>query len=1124
VICASSASRSWDQPLSWRSFRIRTAIACSLLGFTLVHYTVSILTPRLSPQIRCTPRAMINPTCVPHWQVSRADTMLAYTRCFPILFTFPLLAAVEFNRDIRPVLADKCFTCHGPDSKNRFTKLRFDTEPGAKQDLGGRLAIAPGDPANSEMIRRINSANPANRMPPPASGYKLTGAEIDLIRRWIEEGAAWQQHWAWIRARRPELPKVHQTAWPRNSIDYFVLDRLEQERLSPSPEAGREYLIRRVTLDLTGLPPAPAEVDAFLADTSPDAYEKVVDRLLASPRYGERMAQQWLDAARYADSHGYQSDGERPMWRWRDWVIGAYNRNMPFDEFTVDQIAGDMLPRPTIEQRVASGFNRNHRQNGEGGIVPEEYQVEYVVDRVDTTATVWLGLTLACARCHDHKYDPFTQKEFYQVFAYFNNIPEKGLIRKSDNAEPFAPAPDLEQQEVMRGLERAAAAAEKAFAGLEPERVASQRKWEESLDRSKPLDWSITHGLAARYSLSGNAAADVAKDKAGQPVPGIWREGDPEFLDGRIGRAASFDGKRYLDAGDAAPLGKDEKFTFAGWVNPTAPNGAIISRATDIAESDDYGTYSGYGLFLKDRKLQVSLIARWPDRLLRVETEQPVELNHWSHVVASYDGSSHADGVRIYIDGQSAKLATLMDDLNAGFAAKQPLRIGAGGGPSNRFGGRMDDVRVYQRVLSQEEAAVVATPESIADIAALPSDKRTRAQADKIRLYFLEAQAPPAIAQAWREQISSREKYELFLRSLPTVMVMEEMPVPRTAHVLIRGVYDRPGEKVNPAIPAILPPLPPGVPNNRLGFARWLVEPSNPLTSRVAVNRFWEMYFGTGLVKTLNDFGSQGEWPSHPALLDWLATEFIHTGWNVKAMQKLIVTSASYRQSSKVTPELLLRDPENRLLARGPRLRLPAEMIRDQVLEVSGLLVDKIGGPAVKPYQPAGLWKEILSADYPQDHGESLYRRSLYTFWRRTAPPPSMMNFDAAGRETCVVRRSRTNTPLQALDLMNDVTYLEAARMLAERMMREGGQGPGERIAFAFRLATARRPAPAESEVLVKGFHYHLDKYLPDRQAALKYLSYGEHPRDEKLDPAELAAYTAIASLILNLDETITKI
>ena len=1044
---------------------------------------------------------------------------------FLLLAALPLSGAVEFNRDIRPILSDKCFTCHGPDSKNRLTKLRFDTEAGAKQDLGGRFAIVSGDPARSEMIRRITASNPATRMPPATSAYKLTAVEIEQIRRWIEEGARWQQHWAWIAPQRAEVPKVREGSWPRNPVDSFVLERLEREGLHPSPEADRERLIRRVTLDLTGLPPVPADVDAFVADQSANAYEKVVDRLLASPRYGERMAERWLDAARYADSHGYQTDGEREMWRWRDWVIDAFNQNMPFDRFTIEQIAGDMLPNATLDQKIASAFNRNHRANAEGGIVPDEYQVEYVVDRVSTTATVWMGITLGCARCHDHKYDPFSQKEFYRVFAYFNNVPEKGRIRKVGNTEPMIPAPTREQQPVLRELERKLEAGQAKFAALEPELANAQRRWEQSLDRSQPLNWSIVRGLTNHYALSDKAGNDVPKGGGnGQPALGTWREGTTAFVDGQTGRAAVFDGKLFLDAGDTAAFNQDSRFTLAAWVNPAEPSGALITRTPDVSEKEGRGEFlQGYGLFLKAGKLQFTLVSRWNDNAMQVETERAIALNRWTHVLVTYDGSRTGDGVRIYVDGKLEKQTVLLDDLTSATKVKEPLRIGAGGGSANRFRGRMEDVRLYDVALSPEQAAVVATAQSIRDIAALGRARRNQAQADKIRLYFVENHAPADVAQAWKELLAAREERDRFVATLPTVMVMQEMPTPRETHVLIRGAYDKPGEKVTAGLPAVLPALPPGTPNNRVGLARWLVDPSNPLTARVIVNRFWEIYFGTGLVKTVDDFGSQGEWPSHPALLDWLATEFMRTGWNMKAMHRLIVTSATYRQSSRVAPELQQRDPENRLLARGPRFRLPAEIVRDQALFAAGLMVEKIGGPSVRPYQPAGLWKEILNEDYSQDHGESLYRRSLYTFWRRTAPPPSMMNFDAAGRETCTVSRSRTNTPLQALDLMNDTAYLEAARVLAARVMRVGGSTPAERIALAFRLVTGRRPAAGEIEVLLHGFHYHLDKYLTDRQAAIHYLSQGEHARDETLDPAELAAYTVIASLILNLDETITK-
>ena len=991
---------------------------------------------------------------------------------------------VEFNRDIRPILSDKCYSCHGPGVANRQTKLRFDTESAAKQDLGGRFAIVPGDLEKSVIISRITAANPAMRMPPVRSVYKLSDHEIELIQRWIQQGAVWQKHWSFIPPKRRQLPGVKQDNWPRNPIDNFVLAHLEHEGVSPSPEADRERLIRRVTLDLTGLPPTPAEIDAFLNETSPAAYEKVVDRLLASPRYGERMAARWLDAARYADTNGYQTDGERSMWRWRDWVIDAFNHNMPFDQFTVEQIAGDMLPNATLDQKIATGFNRNHRGNGEGGIIPEEYAVEYVVDRVDTTATVWLGLTLGCARCHDHKYDPFTQKEFYQVFAYFNNVPEKGNAWKYGNSPPVVQAPTAAQQADRAALDAGLAAAESAFAKLKPELMRAQAAWEKTDARSAQVDWTITRDMVVQRRLAGNM---------------------------------SFNGKRSVEVEDVAGFGFYDKFTLSAWVRPTAPTGAIITRAEDVPEGE------GYGLYLKDGKLQVNLVKRWLDDALRVETERVLELNQWHHVLMTYDGSRTADGVRIYIDGASQKLKINLDALNQSFDTGQPLRIGAGGGAENRFQGQIHDARVYKIALTPEDAAVAATDTPIPAIAQIPADKRTHAQSDKITLYFLERDAPLHIQSAWKQLTELRSQRQRFIEALPTVMVMQERPTPRDTFVLLRGAYDRPGEKVSPGLPAVLPPLPAGCPNNRLGFARWLVDPSNPLTARVIVNRFWQMYFGVGLVKTVEDFGSQGEWPANLELLDWLATELIRTGWDVKAMQKLIVMSATYRQSSKVTPELLQRDPENRLLARGPRVRLSAEMIRDQSLALSGLLVEKIGGPSVKPYQPAGLWKELGGEDYKQDTGEGLYRRSLYTFWKRAVPPPSMINFDAAGREACTVRENRTNTPLQALDLMNDPAYVEASRVLAERMMREGGGTTESRISLAFRLATARRPRTPELAILLDSFHRSLDRFHKDPPAATKLVSEGGRHRDETLDVCSLAAYTTVASLILNLDETVTK-
>jgi len=992
---------------------------------------------------------------------------------------------VEFNRDIRPIFSDRCYTCHGPDQANRKTRLRFDTEAGAKQDLGGKhFAIISRDAANSTIMQRLSASNPAIRM--PLGGTPLTDKEIGLIRRWIEQGAKWEKHWSLIPPRRREFPSVDNKAWPRNGIDWFVLNRLEREGLKPSAEAGKEDLIRRVSLDLTGLPPTLAEVDAFLADQSPNAYEKVVDRLLASPRYGERMAAPWLAAARYADTNGYQTDAERYMWRWRDWVIDAFNRNMPFNEFTIEQIAGDMLPGATLDQKIASGFNRNHRGNGEGGIIPEEYAVEYVVDRVETTSAVWLGLTVGCARCHNHKYDPITQTEFYQLFAYFNNVPEKGKANKYGNSTPMIKAPTRGQQAQIAGIGHKLSAAEERFAALASGAERAQRSWEQSLDRSKPLSWSVERGISAQFRLDGDA-----EDR--------------------------FDGKRAAIEGDKGKFGFLDRFTLAAWIDPAASTGAIVTRTLDVPEGH------GWGLYLKDGKLQLNLVQRWLDDALRVETEDSLPLHQLHHVMATYDGSRVADGVHLYVDGKPQKLRILLDELNQDFGSNEPLRIGGGGGPDNRFAGEIRDVRIYGVALTPQEAAVVAVGPSITEIAAIPRARRTPAQSDKIAWYFLENQAPDPIRQAWRELVELRKQKDDFEDTVPTVMVMQEMPTPRETHLLIRGAYDRPGERVQPGVPAALPPLPDGAPNNRLGLAKWLADPANPLPARVVVNRFWQMYFGTGLVKTVEDFGSQGEWPAHLELLDWLATELVRTGWDVKAMQRLIVSSATYRQSSKATLELLQKDPENRLFARGPRFRLPPEVVRDQALAIAGLLVERIGGPSVKPYQPAGLWKEINGQEYPQDHGEGLYRRSLYTFWKRTAPPPTMMTFDAAGREVCVVRESRTNTPLQALDLMNDVAYLEAARVLAEHMMTEGGATPAERIAFAFRRATARAPFEAENRILLDSFQYYRDTYQTDPGAARKLVSQGEHPRNDKLDASELAAYTTVASLILNLDEVVTK-
>jgi mono/diheme cytochrome c family protein len=1011
---------------------------------------------------------------------------------------------VTFNRDVRPILSDICFQCHGPDKNKRKADLRLDAEEALFDDRGGYRILVKGKPDQSELYRRITAPEGEGHMPPKASGRKLTPAQIDSIRHWIEQGAVWQKHWAFMTPTRPSLPPVKNPDWTRNGIDHFVLARLEKEGLTPSREADRTTLIRRVTLDLTGLPPTPAEVDAFLADTGPDAYERLVDRLLASPGYGERMAIPWLDAARYADTNGYQSDGNRTMWRWRDWVIEALNANMPFDQFTVEQLAGDLLTHPTLEQRIATGFNRNHRGNAEGGIIPEEYAVEYVVDRVDTTATVWLGLTLGCARCHSHKYDPFTHKEYYRLFAFFNNVPERGKAVKYGNSPPMIPAPTRAQRKQLANLDARLQAARRAFAALGPQLERAETAWARKRDSARPITWDFRPGLVAHFPLDGSGK-------------GTFKGGEATFVPGPVGKAARFDGKGFLDVGNVGDFGFYDKFTLAAWVFAADQRGGVVlSRMADTDRSD------GYSLELRGGKVQLNLVKRWLDDALRVETVKALAPGCWHHVAATYDGSRTVRGVALYIDGQRQELKINLDDLNQSFQTKAPFRIGAGGGAESRFHGNISDVRVHDDSLSAEEVELVATPEPISKIAALPASKRTPRQAHKLRACFLDHDAPASIRKTWQQVLALREERQRLRESFPTTMVMEEMPRPRDTFVLLRGQYDKPGEKVTPGVPAVLPPMSRGAKANRLGLARWLVSRDNPLTARVTINRYWQMFFGTGLVKTAEDFGVQGEPPSHPELLDWLAREFMRS-WDVKAMHRLIVTSATYRQSSRVSRTLIQKDPDNRLLARGSRMRLSAERIRDQALAVSGLLVERLGGPSVKPYQPKGLWEELAGTAYKQDRGENLYRRSLYTFWKRTIPPPSMTSFDATAREACTVHRSRTNTPLQALTLMNDVTFVEASRALAQRVLREGGKSHAERLTLAFRLATGRRPRPQELMVLELGLRQYLADYRKNQASARKLVRVGDSGPPRNVNVSELAAYTTVASMLLNLDEVVTR-
>jgi len=962
------------------------------------------------------------------------------------------------------------------------------------------------------------------RMPPPASGRTLSAKQVELLRRWIDEGAKWDTHWAYVAPKRLEPPRVAAPSWSRNAIDNFILARLEREGRKPSPPADKVTLLRRVTLDLTGLPPAPAETDSFLKDTSPDAYEKRVDQLLSSPHYGERMAMEWLDLARYADTHGYHIDSHRDMWRWRDWVINAFNRNLKFDQFTIEQLAGDLLPGATVDQKIASGFNRNHMINFEGGAIPEEYQVEYVVDRVETTSNVWMATTLGCARCHSHKYDPITQKEFYQFFAFFNTVSEEGLDGRTGNAKPFLALLSQEQKTRFEELTSAISAKEDALS--EKEVAPVQEKWEKSLVGK--IAGSPRNGLTAHYELDGSLS-----DVSGRYQHGRTVSGDPTFGSGQVGKAVSFDGDSQVSFGSVGAFERSDPFSLAVWLRGSGNTPIAVFQKIDNPE-----TRRGYEFLFDDLELvgiqkraahlTIRLTSHWPDGAIQIRTTRKLTLGDWYHVALTYDGSARAAGLHLYINGKLHQTEVLQDNLSGTIKTDAELQVG-NKGLGKPFRGNIDDLRLYERVLDAAEVEQLAIHYPIQTILSGVSGKRSKEENARVRDYFLTYAAPDALQKLYAELNSLRKEKEALEKAIPTVMVMSEMEKPRETFVLGRGDYRNKTDKVSPGVPAVLSPLPQGVPPNRLGLAKWLVAPSHPLTARVAVNRYWQMYFGLGIVKTSENFGVQGEPPVHPELLDWLATEFTRTGWDVKAMQRLIVTSATYRQSSRVAPALLEKDPENRLLARGPRLRLPAETVRDNALAVSGLLNGDIGGPSVFPYQPKGLWDELAFGDgfsaqsFTPSTNKDLYRRSMYTFWKRTVPPPQLTTFDAPDREKCTARRALTNTPLQALVLMNDPTYIEAARWLAQRAMTEGGRDAGSRISFAFRGATARMPSPKEAHVLRNLFQQQLAHYRGDKKAALDLLGVGESKWDAKLDASELAAWTMVASAILNLDETITK-
>lgn len=1010
----------------------------------------------------------------------------------------------NFQREIRPILSEYCFQCHGFDEKARQGNLRLDEFVGATQAAeSGAIAIVPGQAVESELIRRVISTDYTQRMPPSETGKELTAAQIDKLRRWIEAGAEYSPHWAFQKPVREPQPAVRQAEWPRNLIDPYVLSRLEVEGHAPTEEAPPERLLRRVSLDLIGRPPTSEELDQFLKARESDpeaAYLAEVDRLLNSPHFGERMAIDWLDAARYADTNGYFGDLPRMAWPWRDWVIRAFNENLSYDQFTVHQLAGDLLPDATLDQRIATGFHRNSMANNETGIIDEEYRVEAVADRVDTTAAVWLGLTIGCAQCHDHKYDPISQKEYYQLFAYFNSSVEPGLA-SAENPPPTLEVPTAEQTAALQQCGAVRGFAEQAYMAKAGTLDADVAAWEKA-----------AHGELA--VLPADAIDLYTFDSVTSPAKVVGTT--LQTGRGIRGNAGRFDATQHVEI--TPSFNVESPWTISVWVHPTSSLCGIWSRI------EPEGRRRGIELVWRKGRLQLNLVHEWGTNEVTTVTQTPLAGNKWHHIVVSYDGSKKAAGLRVLTDGREAPLHIHHDTLTGTLQCDEPLCIGRrdmGLG----FYGLLDEFQVLPRAVTTEEAAGWADSEQLRGVLDRPVNDRSAPEQQLLKEYYIKHRASPELRTLHDDWQLAREAETKARAAIPTTLVMQDLPEPRATHVLVRGQYDQLGDAVQAGVPAIFPPVALEGTRNRLALAQWMVSPDHPLTSRVAVNRFWQICFGDGLVRTPNDFGSQGELPTHPELLDTLAVWFVESDWDVKALFRLMVTSATYRQSSAPSAELLQADPDNRWMGRGPRFRLPAELVRDQALAIGGLLSERIGGPSVKPYQPAGLWEEVSYNEeftYTEDAGEGLWRRSLYTYWKRQVPPPSMLSFDATTREKCLIRRSRTNTPLQALVTLNDTTYVEAARSLATLILISPGNDES-RLRAMFRRAVSRFPDAGEMQVISNLLHQQRVAFAKDPTAASPLLEVGMAPINAEIDAGELAAWTLVAQTILNLDEVITR-
>ncbi|MEM9829007.1 MAG: DUF1553 domain-containing protein [Bacteroidota bacterium] len=1037
---------------------------------------------------------------------------------------------IDFNFHVKPILSDRCYACHGPDKENQKADLRLDTPKAAFAALasGDGHAIVPGKLGKSEVYHRIVSDDPEVIMPPPESHLQLTAEDKAIITKWIEQGAEYKPHWAFIKPEKPESPTTENKKWSSSPIDNFVLARLEREGLTPSKEADKETLIRRLSFDLTGLPPTLAEIDQFLDDKSPDAYEKLVDRLLQSPAYGERMAANWMDAARYADSDGYLDDKHRNFSPWRDWVIKAFNENMPYDQFATWQLAGDLIPNPTQESILATAFNRLHKKNSEAGIVFEEYRQEYVADRVGTLGQVFMGLSLECARCHDHKYDPISQKDFYEVSGFFNSTREIGTPVYGPDQTP---GPSLllsseEQENIIQFVSQKIENLEKKLEQHKKSPSDQYKNWKASTELTGPrLKQQLNQNLVAHYPFDQIQPDDdvfTSPNLVDGRKPATLKE--PIIKEGKKGNAFFVSDYNSVELGEKVGwYERTEPFSVSLWLYPDT----VYQEVGVFYHCENLRLgYKGYSLHLTDNRLQFIMAHSWPYNSIQLTSQEVLPAKEWSQVTITYDGSSQADGVHIYVNGQLVSVSIDHDNLYKGILYEPDIHTyGFDGFTLGQRvhiipfkNGGIDEIKVYNRALTGLEVLYSYSPTS--------ATKSLSQESPLLQEYYwaqLDAQT-----KTLRDSLNyHRDKINTVLNEIPEIMVMGDLEEPRPTYILDRGLYDARTEEVEPGIPEAVLEYDDNLPKNRLGLTKWLFDEENPLTARVYVNRIWQMHFGQGLVKSSEDFGNQGDLPSHPELLDWLAVTFIESGWDIKVLHKQIVMSATYRQSSVVTPRLAETDKENVLLARGPRFRLPAEMIRDNALAVSGLLVDKVGGSSVYPYQPAGLWDELSNKgwryQYLQEPGDGLYRRSLYTIWKRTAPPPSMLIFDAPERGICTVRRRTTSTPLQALVLLNDPQYLEASRVLAERLIKENQQDSTRQLEQAFRLIIGRSPDEQEMSILTEFYQKEVNRFKDDPQDAQAYLSIGEYERNQSLPTVQVAALATVSNAIMNTNEAYTR-